>query len=187
MNSSIITSALFIVLLAYSHASFSEALVEVGIHLGGDELIIEDYSNGAKNSAKAGNLFSFAIGGVKSFSDTIDGQLSIGIKSDIIKTDNPEVVWIRYPINAMLFYGRENYRVGLGLTAHLSPKLKGNGVASNISENYKDAIGGLFEIDFTIDTTFKWGLRFTNIKYDSKLRDRSVSGNSLGILMIALI
>ena len=178
---------LLITFLLYGPAALAETLLEAGIHAGGDELIIDNYSNGAKDSSDAGNLFSFAIGGTKSFTNNIEGQLSIGIKSNIISTTEPEVIWIRHPLNAMFFYRTETYRVGLGLTTHLSPKLKGNGVASNISESYKDAIGGLFEVDFTIDKHFLWGIRYTNIKYESNLRDRSVNGNSLGLLIIALL
>lgn len=187
MNSFFVARTLFIVLLAYSHASLSETLIEAGIHLGGDELIIEDYSNGGKDSSKAGNLFSFAMGGTKSFSDNIDVQLSLGIKSDIINSENPEVTWVRYPLNAMVFYRTKAYRIGLGITDHLSPKLNGNGVASNISESYHDAIGALFEVDVKINDTFLWGLRFTNIKYESRRRDRSLNGNSLGLLIMALL
>lgn len=181
------TRLLFIVLLTYAPASFAETLLEAGIHLGGDELIIENYSDGSKDSSKAGNLFSLALGGTKPFAKNIDGQFSIGIKSDIINSADPEVTWVRYPVNAMFFYRRETYRIGLGLTAHLSPKLKGNGVASNIATSFKDALGGLIEVDFNIDNTFLWGVRFTNIKYETTQGDRSVNGNSLGLLIIALI
>ena len=186
-NRSLTAKILFIILLMYGPTSFAETLIEAGVHLGGNELIIENYSNGANDSAKGGGLFSFAMGGTKSFTKNIDGQLSIGIRSDIINSGDPEVTWVRYPLNAMLFYRKETYRIGLGLTAHLSPKVEGNGVANNISENYKDAIGGLLEVDFSINKTFLWGLRYTNIKYESDRRDRSVSGNSFGILLIALL
>lgn len=186
INNSLMSKIIFIIFLAYAPASFSETLLEAGIHMGGDELIIDNYSNGAKDSAKAGNLFSFAIGGMKSFAEKFEAQLSIGIKSDIITSGEPEITWIRYPLNAMVFYRAESYRIGLGLTDHLSPKIEGNGIASNISETYKDAIGALLEVDIQINTSFLWGLRYTNITYESRMRNRSVDGNSLGLLIIAL-
>lgn len=182
-NSTAIAFAFFVSTAVAS----AETLIEVGIHTGGDELIIENYSNGAKTSADAGGLFSFAMGGTKSFSDRIDGQFSIGIKSDIINTTDPEVTWVRYPINTTIFYRRDKYRIGLGLTAHLSPSLKGNGVAGNISENFKHALGALLEVNFKIDNYFLWGFRYTNITYNSNRRNRSVSGDSLGVMVIALI
>ena len=187
INKYYMAKLLILALLVYVPTSFAETIVEVGVHFGGDELIVDNYSNGGKDSSKAGNLFSFAMGGTKSFSKNIDGQLSIGIRSDIVNSSNPEVTWIRYPLNAILFYRKENYRIGLGLTTHLSPKLEGNGVASNISETYKDALGGLVEVNFNLNKTFLWGLRYTNIKNESDRRDRSVSGSSLGVLFIALI
>ena len=177
----------FFILLGYGPMAPADTLIEVGIHYGGDEVIQGNYSNGARDASKAGGLFSFSIGGVKSFTDTLDGQPSLGIKSDIINPSAPEVTCVRYPINSILFYRAESYRVGLGLTAHLAPKLEGDGVASNISQDFKDAIGGLLEIDFNIDDTFLWGIRYTAIKSETSQGDRSISGNSFGLMLIAVI
>ena len=182
-----ISRILFILLITYAPTLVAETLLEAGIHHGGDELIIENYNNGGKDSSTAGDLFSLGIGGLKSYTKNIDGQFTIGIKSDIITSGELEVTWVRYPLNAMFFYRADTYRVGLGLTAHFAPKLKGTGAAENITENYKDALGGLFEIDFNINKTMLWGIRYTSIKYESDRRDRSIRGDSLGLLIIARI
>ena len=184
---SFIAGFFYLASLAYTPASFSETLLEVGIHLGGDELITHNYTNGAKDSLKAGEIFSLSIGGTKSFTPKIEGQLSFGVKSDFVHSTEKEVDWVRYPLNSILFYRADKYRIGLGLTVHFSPKLKGTGVASNISESFKDAIGGIVEVDRRLSKIYLWGLRYTNITYESNQGGRKVSGNSLGILLIAIL
>jgi len=180
-----ISSLLLVLSLAYSQAAWSDMIIEAGFHLGGDELIQEPYSNGETGSIKAGNMFSFDFGPLKQFSEQFEGQLSLGIKSDVIYSGDVEVSWIRYPLNTLLFYRAEKYRLGLGVTYHFSPKLKGGDFASNISQSYKNAFGTLLEIDFNLKSGFMWGLRYTRIEYETTQGDRVVDGNSLGILIIA--
>lgn len=187
LNRFILAGMLLVALLLCERATFAGTVFEAGIHLGGDELITEPYSNGEKGSIEAGGVFSLALGGTKDFTSNIQGQFSIGIKSDDVYPGETKVTWVRYPLNVMMFYRSSAYRVGLGVTTHFAPKLKGADVASNISESYKDALGGIFEVDFNIDKSFYWGLRYTNINYESSLRDRTVNGNSVGILIIALL
>lgn len=181
------TKYFLIFLLTYIPSSYAQTLIEAGIHYGGDELVTTNFTNGQRISDRAGNLFSLAFGGTKAYSDTVVGQFSIGAKTDIVNNSNPEVTWVRFPLNTTLFYRQAKYRVGLGLTVHFSPKLKGTGVASNITTDFKDAIGGIFEVDFNIGKTFLWGLRYTRIDYQSKIGDRRMNGDSLGLLIIALL
>lgn len=186
-NRQLACKLVLVIFLAYGPTALAETLIEAGIHYGGDQVIQGNYSSGAKDSSKAGGLFSLSLGGTKSFANNIEWQLSLGIKSDIINPGSPEVTWVRYPVNGMVFYRDESYRVGLGITAHLAPKLEGDGVASNISQDFRNAIGGLFEIDFTIDDTFLWGIRYTVITYKTSQGDRNINGDSLGLLLIALL
>jgi len=176
---------LLIVILTYSRASFADTIVEVGFHLGGDELIQEPYTNGETGSLKAGNMFSFYLGGLKQYTEQFEGQFSLGIKSDVIYSGDVEVSWVRYPLNAMLFYRAEKFRVGLGVTNHFSPKVKGNDFASNVTQSYKDALGAEFEVDFNLKPGFLWGIRFTKIEYETTAGDRIVNGDSVGVLLIA--
>ena len=180
-----IGSLLILFSIAYSQVAYSDMIIEAGFHLGGDELIQESYTNGETGSLKAGNMFSFDFGPLKQFSESFEAQLTLGIKSDVIYSGDVEVSWIRYPLNALFFYRAEKYRLGLGATYHLSPKVKGQDFASNVSQAYKNALGALLEIDFDIKPGFMWGLRYTRIDYETEEGDRVVDGNSLGILIIA--
>lgn len=174
---------LLIFLLFYAPSLMAKTLVEAGIHYGGGDLIVNDQ----RYSSRAGNLSSFALGGMKSYSPHIEGQFSIGAKTDIIKSGDPEITWVRIPVNTMVFYRQKKFRLGFGLTIHFSPKLKGTGTASNVTTDFKNAIGGLAEVDFDINKTFMWGIRYTRINYHRKSDDLGINGDSLGLLIIALL
>ncbi|MGD8926989.1 MAG: hypothetical protein PVG20_09050 [Thioalkalispiraceae bacterium] len=168
-------------------SSYAEALLELGIHSGGDEITLVDGSNTVIESTKAGSLYSFSLGGTLDYTDTIAAQLSFGIKSDSNFTKDNEASWVRYPFNAMLFYHRDNFRLGLGATVHFSPKYKVSGETKNASSSYKDALGALFEIDYRLNQQFHLGLRYTDIKYVRETDSASFDGSSVGLLLIVLI
>jgi hypothetical protein len=180
---SFMSKFLLVFVLFYAPSLAAKTLVEAGLHYGGDELVVND----PRYSGRAGNMFSFALGGMKSYSPHIEGQFSIGTKSDIIHSRDPEITWSRIPLNTMLFYRYKRFRLGLGLTVHFSPKLKGSGTASNVTTDFKHAIGGLFEVDFDINETFLWGIRYTRINYHTQSDNRRVNGDSVGLLIIALL
>jgi hypothetical protein len=171
----------------FTPTSYAKALLELGIHTGGDEITLVDGSNNVIESTKAGKLYSFALGGTIDYTETIEAQFSFGIKSDADYTSDDEASWVRYPLNAMLFYHGGNFRLGLGATAHFAPKFKVSGTTKNASDSYKDAIGALFEIDYRLNEQFYLGLRYTDIDYVRENDGQSFNGSSVGLLLILLI
>lgn len=163
----------------------ADTIIELGIHGGGDELINEPYTNGAQDSIKAGGMFSFAFGRLYQVNPSWETQLTFGVKSDAKYDQDIKVSWVRYPLNYLIFYRMSDVRVGLGATYHFSPKLKGSGLADNIGEKYKGAMGALLEIDFIHSYKFLLGMRLTLIDYQSKHDGHVVDGNSIGFLIIA--
>jgi len=168
-------------------SSFAEVLLEAGIHTGGDEITLLDNSNTVIESTRAGSKYTLNIGGTKSFTDNVEAQFSLGIKSDASYSADKEASWVRYPLNAMLFYRTNKFRVGLGATAHFYPEFKVSGTTQNVSTKYEDAIGALFEIDYRLDSVFHLGLRYTDINYVSETNGQSFDGSSVGLLLIVLI
>lgn len=168
-------------------SAYARTLVEIGVHTGGDEITLVDDSNAVIESTKAGNLYSFALGGTIAHTDNIESQFSIGIKSDANYSSDDEASWVRFPLNAMLFYRNEKFRLGLGATAHFSPKFKVSGTTKNASTTYEDAIGLLFEIDYQFAQQYHVGLRYTDINYVREGDGQSFDGSSIGLLIIVLI
>lgn len=183
----ILATLVFLILYGLIPSAYARALVELGVHTGGDELTLVDDTNTVIESTKAGALYSLALGGTLAITDNIETQFSIGIKSDSNFTTDSEASWVRYPVNGMLFYYSEDFRLGLGATVHVYPKYKVSGATKNASSSYKDAIGGLLEIDYRVTGQLHMGLRYTNIQYVREDDGRRFDGSSIGVLLILLI
>lgn len=175
---------LLIVTILCSQTAVAEVIVELGVNFGGTELITEPDTNGNRDTFRAGERLSFAIGGTKHYTPEIEGQFSLGVKSDVVESMDKEVSWVRYPVNGLLFYRAEKFRLGLGLTYHFSPNISGSGTAGNISQRYEDALGTLLELDFNLTQGFMWGLRYTYIEYEPADGGAAVDGESIGVLLI---
>ncbi len=163
----------------------ADSIIELGVHFGGEEIVYGSYENGQKDSMKAGELFSFDVGRLYHLSSPWETQWTFGIKSDAKYDNDYEVSWVRYPLNGLLFYRMDSSRIGLGATIHFSPELQGTGVASNIKEEYNNALGALLEMDFIYSEKFLWGIRLTLIEYESKKDGHVADGSSIGFLIIA--
>jgi len=181
-------SLALVLILPYVFTSpvFAEVLIEFGVQSGGDEITLVSDTNTVIESTRAGGKYSFSLGGTKALTDKIEAQFSLGVLSDANYTKDDEASWERYPVNAMLFYRTENFRLGLGATAHFFPKFKVSGTTKNASTTYKDAIGALFEVDYRLNQDFHLGLRYTDIKYDSEADGTRYDGSSVGLLLIVL-
>jgi len=183
----ILAALVLIIPFGFIPSVYARILFEIGVHTGGDEISLVDDSNAVIESTKAGSLYSFALGGTIAFTDNIEAQLSFGIESNANHTKENEASWVRYPLNGMLFYHKDKFRLGLGATAHFSPKYKVSGATKNASSSYKDAIGGLFEIDYRLTEQLHVGLRYTNIQYVREDDDRRFDGSSIGLMLLLLI
>jgi hypothetical protein len=69
------------------------------------------------------------------------------------------------------------FRVGGGLTYHVSPKLSGSGVAGGVNVKVDDALGVVLQGDWLITQRVSLGLRYTNLSYKAN----GVSANSDGV------
>ena len=188
MKPGFITTALALIIpFSFIPSAHARVLFELGVHTGGDELILVDESTMATESTKAGGLYSLALGGTLEFTDNFEAQFSFGIKSGSNYSSENEASWVRYPLNALIFYHTEDVRLGLGATVHFVPEFKVSGSTKNASSTYKEAIGGLLEIDYRLTGEFYLGLRYTAIQYVRESDNRSFDGSSVGLLLLLLI
>jgi len=169
----------------YPLPSSADTIIEAGIHLGGDELLTSQYEDGRQGTIKAGEMLSFAFGPLFNMSQSWKFQTTFGVKTDAEYATDIEVSWVRYPINATLFYATAKTRLGIGVTYHIDPTVKGSGAASNIRQEYDDAIGYIVEFNYRRHAGFLWGLRYTFIDYERKDSNQVAEGNSIGLLIIA--
>jgi len=147
---------------ATSNAVDVRPVFRAGAEFGGDNLT--KVSNGDSIHANDG----LSIGGGASIltdSKDIQGEVTLSYKFSSISASNGDIDWSVLPLDALVFYRLPKFRLGGGLTYHLSPKLKGGGVASTLNANYKDALGFVLQADYLFTQRLALGLRYTNVDY----------------------
>ena len=173
--------AVLLLLCSVSEARNLKGVFNLGIDIGGDELAYVTFVGGGTDDIKAGELLSLA-GGLMYTTKSLDTMFTIGYKFDNSSAENGNIDWYRFPVDFVMLYKIKRFRVGGGLTYHINPTLKGDGVASGINANFDDALGYLVQSDFIVYDSMTVGLRYTIIDYDVENSSVSVDGNSVGLI-----
>jgi len=161
-----------------SHAVDVRPMVKAGFDFGGDKLITVIFTDGSTKSINANEGLYFG-GGVSILSDSkdIETEVSLSYKFTGINASNGSIDWTRFPLEVLVFYRLPQFRLGGGLTYHLSPKLSGSGVASG-NLKFDDSAGFVLQADYLLQK-ITVGLRYTSLEY--KLGGASVKSNGAGI------
>lgn len=150
-------------------------LVEAGVEYGGDEILQVFFTNGEDQTMRAGQGGLIAFGGEFQFRDVKPLMLrtSIGLKYNTTAADNANIRLTRFPFHFTPFYKiNDDFRLGVGVTTQLGPKLKGDGFLQDVA--YKSNVGPRFEFGY------KWiALTYTAVKYKDETGE-SFSANSFG-------
>ena len=148
-------------------------LVDGGIEYGGDEILQVFFTNGEDQTMRAGQGGYIGFGGQLEFSSIKQLMLrtTIGIKYNTTAADNANIRLTRYPLTLTPFWKiNDDIRLGIGITTHLSPRLKGDGFIPDIS--YDSTIGTRFEFGY------KWiALTYTAISYEDGAGDLFSAGS----------
>jgi hypothetical protein len=151
-------------------------LIEAGVEYGGDEILQVFFTNGEKQTMRAGQGGTFAVGGSFQFRNLKQLMLrsSIGIKFNTTAADNANIRLTRFPIHFTPFWKiNDDFRFGIGVTNHLNPKLKGDGFLPDVA--FKSTVGPRFEFGYKAIA-----ITYTAIKYTDESGD-TVSASSFGM------
>lgn len=155
-------------------------VAKAGFDFGGDNLVTAQFTNGSSDSIKANELLYLGVGAsVITDSKDIEVEVTLSYKFKNISATNGDIKWTRYPLEALVFYRFPKYRLGGGLTYHLSPKVSGSGIASNINGNFDDSIGLVLQADYLITQKLSVGGRYTSLKY--KVGGASFDSSGVGV------
>lgn len=150
-------------------------LVEGGIEFGGDIILQVFFTNGEDQTIRAGQGGYLAFGGEFQFPKVrpLMFRTSIGIKYTTTAADNANIRLTRFPIQLTPFWKiNSDFRLGVGITSHLGPKLKGDGFIPDVA--YTSSIGPRVEFGY------KWiALTYTAINYEDEAGE-SFSASSIG-------
>jgi len=155
----------------------AKLLLEFGAEWGGDELITVQFTNGNEQTMHAGQGIHLAAGTELAFKNlkALMIRMSLGLKWSPTAADDANIAFTRLPLTISPFIKIKNdFRIGVGATAHLSPKFNGDGFVDDIK--FSSAIGPRFEFGY------KWiAATYTLMKYKSGMSE--VNGNSFGIIL----
>ena len=150
-------------------------LIEGGIEYGGDEILQIFFTNGEDQTMRAGQGGYIAVGGELQFTSVKQLMLraSIGIKYNTTAADNANIRLTRFPVHLTPFWKiNDDFRLGVGITTHLNPTLKGDGFVPDVT--FTSTMGPRFEFGY------KWiALTYTAISYEDESGE-SFSASSIG-------
>lgn len=160
-------------------------VMQMGIDVGGDEMVRAVFVGGESDSINAGELIHFDIGlSIPSAQSNPawESQLTLGWKNDSIDAGNGTLDWSRFPVDFLQFYIVNDWRFGAGLSWHFDPTLEGNGVVAGKVE-FDNAMGFLLEADYLagLNREIFLGARLTLIEYE--VGTESVDADSLGAVV----
>lgn len=163
----------------FARAAEVRPVARIGFDFGGDNLITVPFTDGTSDSIRANEGFSIG-GGALFRSDLLhmEAEVTLSYKFTSVNARNGDVTWTRFPIDALVFYRLPQFRLGGGLTYHLSPSLDGSGAASNINATFDDALGFVLQADYLWTPRYTLGARYTSVTY--KTGGVSFSGKGLG-------
>ena len=177
-------------------AQASEARVEgatvnrvigFGLTYGGEKLAeaqVEYDGHTIDEDLRGGDLITVAAGFVTYLPQREwSFQTTIGYHLDEVSADNGDIRFERYPLEFIPFYNSGNYRVGAGLSYHLSPKLNLRDIGGP-KVAFDNALGWLVEYDYSFVGWRKAGLlvgvRYLWIDYKiDKINGTPASGENI--------
>ena len=171
-------------------ANAADFVLDGGLHFGGETLAVVHNKKGHGQEVKAGQLVSAAVGFRFDISESFEIPLTVGVKIDMASgekdtSNEVEVRFIRYPVNALLLYKADGWRIGGGLAYHVNPEYRVEGGSYNYTNEFENALGYLAELRFFFSDKAYVGGRYTNIEYELKnsLTGQKIDGRSIGIVL----
>ena len=166
-------------------ARAADMIAEGGLHFGGDTIVTVNHEDGSSDSLRAGEELSVAIGVAFQLSEAIETVVSFGMKKEVVYPDDGTIIFTRFPLNTLLLYISDKWRMGGGLTYHMNPVYKLDRETNRQTMEFSNALGLLFDVRYFVFEKVYIASRYTHIEYEveNDPTRRSYSGNSLGVLV----
>jgi hypothetical protein len=164
---------------ATSQAAEVRPVLVAGYDTGGAKIAEVSFTTGETDSLTA-NEGVYLGAGVSVLNDdrNIEFLGAMNVKYVGIHASNGNVEWTRFPVDALVFYRTESFRIGAGVTYVIGPRLTGSGPASSINAIPDNAFGGLVQADYLMGKV-ALGLRYTFLDY--KIDGNSYRSDGVGI------
>jgi hypothetical protein len=179
----ILLSFLFLASFYHSFAQNNEKkvspvrfLIRGALEMGGDNVAEVYFTNGEKQSVKAGQGGSIAIGGEFQMPhvERLLFSATVGYKYVTTQADNVHIRLTRVPIQVTgNWMATKKLRLGAGIATHQAIRFKTDGLGQDIS--FEGATGPTFEVAYS-----GIGLTYTAMTYKDQDK-HSYSANAIGV------
>ena len=159
-------------------------MMRLGGDHGGEKVLEFEYQDGSTPDVTAGGGLLFTAGGVyeayRSRGHGVDAQLNAGVKYRTIPpATNQDANWLRFPVEALVFYrAPAGLRIGGGTAVHLANKFSASGDAANGSVHFDAKPGVLLQADYAWKE-LSFDLRYTGMTYQTST-GAPVGASSIG-------
>jgi hypothetical protein len=151
---------------------------------GGDKLDTAIYQGGTTKDITAGGLVQFKGGAEFAIAPQWTLQATIGYHVDRAGATNGSIAFQRFPLEAIAFYqASQQFRIGAGLRAALSPNFSQSGVAGNANIDLTTKLGFVIEGEYMFSPQFGLSVRGVSEKYGVSGYSGTIDGSHGGIGM----
>lgn len=159
-------------------------LLGTGLTFGGDTLVTVPFTDGSQDSVKAGGLIQLYGGGEYRFAERFAVQATVGYHiNDTRAASNGSVRFTRVPVDLLALYSvTDNVRLGAGAQFVSGPKLRGSGVASNVSQSYDSTTGAIVEGEYLFGAHMGLKLRYVSEKFTPSGGGAKIDGSHAGVM-----
>ena len=157
-------------------------LIKGAFEFGGDDVAEVYFTNGEKQSVKAGQGVSIAIGGEFQIPsvEKLLFHATVGYKYVTTKADNAHIRLSRVPIQVTAnWMATKKLRLGAGLASHQAIRFKADGIGQDMS--FDGATGPTFEVAYSVI-----GLTYTAMTYKDQDK-HTYSANAIGVSLTLAI
>lgn len=167
----------------HSSTNTIRGIASIGLTFGGDTFTKVKFDNGDNDNIKAGELAIFSVGAIYE-QNNWQVQGTIGYYADTASGENGDVHFTRVPLEVLGFWKKDNFRLGAGITHHLSPEFEVDidGNSANGAVDFDDATGFVIQGDYFFANRFGLGLRLTSVEYETEFLAEKIDGDSVGIM-----
>jgi hypothetical protein len=144
-------------------------VLRMAAEFGGDTIVNATFTDGSTQKVRAHQ--GVALGGGASWvndAKDIEVEVTVSYKFAMIDASNGDIEWTRVPLDGLVFYRWDKFRLGGGLTYHMNPKLEGSGVVGGLNVKFDNALGAIVQADWRITDQFNLGVRYTKLEYEAK-------------------
>ncbi len=161
-----------------------QLVLGTGATYGGDRLAINIRDDGRRESIRAGQYIQIFAGLQVRLTPSWYASLTGGYHYESADSYYGAARFSRYPVELLTHYRPTRFwRFGGGLRAALSPSLKGSGDAAFLSEEFKDALSPVVEVELLLSRRQGLRLRYVRERFRSLSATPTVRADHLGLLL----